>query len=78
MKMAMHSHPRVVGATLVPGNLKLPAGVNCICAQDKDGTKYFAINSTASSITFPAKNLTKRSSLFSKNVLPPFSISILR
>jgi hypothetical protein len=96
------------GATLVPGNLKLPAGVNCIYAQDKDGTKYFAVNSTASSVTFPAKNPTKRSSLFSKNVLdtsilkygsyadqpgevneilpqeftdnvlPPFSISILR
>jgi len=98
------------GATLMPASsdLHLPAGVNCICAQDKDGTKYFAVNSTASSVSFPVKNVTKRSSLFSKNVLgtsilkygsyadkpgdvkeivpqdftddilPPYSISILR
>ncbi|HBC88490.1 MAG TPA: hypothetical protein DCZ94_16195 [Lentisphaeria bacterium] len=95
------------GSTLVPADLALPEGIQCLSATDKEGKKYFAVNSTGKPFVFPAKDISKRTSLFSKsvidtavkygsycdkpeevkeihptaftdNVLPPFSISILK
>ncbi len=57
------------GSVLAPKELELPKGVNFLCARDAAGEKYFVVNSTASPAVFPAKGLTKRSSLFSKSVL---------
>ncbi len=56
-------------ATLVPKKLELPHGVNVLCAADKDGEKYFVVNSTAATVPFPVKVITKRASLVSASVL---------
>jgi len=95
------------GSTLVPTDLALPEGIQCLGANDKDGKKYFAVNSTGKPFALPVKDVSRRTSLFSKsvtdttvkygsycdkpeeikdirpaeftdNILPPYSISILR
>ncbi|HCE43149.1 MAG TPA: hypothetical protein DET40_06355 [Lentisphaeria bacterium] len=96
------------GSTFVTTAMTLPDGIQCLGATDKDGKKYFAVNSTGKPFAFPVKDISKRTSLFSKsvtdtavvkygsycekpedlrkihpvdftdNILPPYSISILR
>ena len=56
------------GSTLIPVSLTLPQGVHCLCAEGKDGKSYYVVNSTGSSLKFPASGVSKRNSLFADSV----------
>lgn len=56
------------GSTFEPLDIPLPEGIQCICASDKEGKKYFVVNSTGRPFAFPVKDISKRTSLFSKSV----------
>ena len=50
-------------STLVPGQSDVPAGAQVLSAVDKEGPKYFVVNSAAQGFRFPAA-ISKRRTLF--------------
>lgn len=55
------------GSKLLPENVKLPAGVQVLCAENNGGKKYFVVNSTGNPAKFP-RDITKRTTIVSGSV----------
>ncbi|MBN8525430.1 MAG: hypothetical protein J0M02_08850 [Planctomycetes bacterium] len=52
------------GGRLVPTQLQLPAGVQCLAASGADGRmRWFVVNGTASALTFPGAGIATRTTL---------------
>ncbi|MBI4976988.1 MAG: hypothetical protein HZC28_05865 [Spirochaetes bacterium] len=47
-------------STFLPSPMMLPRGVHVIAAEDAKGKKYFVVNSTAASVTFPLAVMKRR------------------